>query len=252
VLESKLLDSLFFSDLLYSLLHGDMPVDRVYTSAWSFIIAGLALTSPDREAFRRSIDNVFQESQVNRYLHVTFPEDHIFESKALLKLFSPAGSNTRIERFRTLLSLKLYDEETGESRQVTAGNLASLMASSMCVSPFFNPVSSAGSLHSSGYPSVKVQPEDLLRGAVDRISYVAVRNSEYLQYHRGNVLPFYEQLLDYIRRDDRPRELSEVMDDYFLLEVQEKDMKIDRIMEKGKERSGEIMTRLAKTEERQG
>ncbi len=252
VVESRLLDSLFFSDLFYSLFHEETSVDRVYTSAWSFILAGLALSSPDKEAFRRSIDRVFEESQVNRYLNITFPEDHIFESKALLKLFSHGESGIRIEGFRTLLSLKLYDEEQKESRQVTSGNLASLMASSLSVSPFFNPVSTAGSLHSSGYPSVKVQPEDLLRGAVDQISFVAVHNSEYLQYHRGDILPFYEKLLEYIRRDDRPGELSEVMDDYFLLEVHENDMKIDRIIEQGKERTGNIMTRIIKNEERKG
>ncbi len=241
VLETNLLNALFYGGFLSALHKAGKTFDLMYTSAYGYIVLSLYLLSDGKSEFRKRMEHFFSEDRLNKLLDITFPTDCVFKNSAVLKLAGEMCGESRIETFQQLPVVMTGRDGTGDRRIFSTGYLRDAIAASFSLYPIFEQVEITGRPCHSGYPDYRVCVEDLFRVDVDEVTYVSVDNSSIIGYHDGKLISFFASYIAGIEKrsaDDRAGDLSDVS---FVLEVSEKDIRIERIFDTSQEISEKLL-----------
>ncbi len=241
VLETGLLNTLFYGGFLSALLKTGKNFDLMYTSAYGYIVMSLFLLSGGKSEFRKHMEQFFSEDRLNKLLDITFPTDCVFKNNAVLKLAGEICGESRIETFHQLPVVMMGQDGTDDRKIISTGYLRDAVAASFSLYPIFEQVEITGRHFNSGYPDYRVRVEDLFRVDVDEVVYVSVDNNSVPGYQDGKLMSFFARYIAGIEKRTAEDRASDLSDTSFMLEVSEKEMRIDRILDTSQEISEKLL-----------
>lgn len=246
VLETGLLNALFYGGFLAALHKTGRTFDLMYTSAYGYIVLSLYLLSGGKSEFRKRMEQFFSEERLTKLLDITFPTDFVFKNNSVLKLAGEICGETRIETFHQVPAAMVGQDGTDGRRVFTTGHLRDLVAASFCLYPVFEQAGIAGCLCSSGYPDFKVRIEDLFRVDVDDVMYVSVDNGQSMGYRDGKLIGFFARHLSSLEERNVGDKVSDLSDRSAVLNVSEKDVRLDRIFDSSLELSEKMLKNMGR------
>ncbi|MBP7738277.1 MAG: hypothetical protein KA369_20045 [Spirochaetes bacterium] len=246
VLETGLLDSLFYGGFLSALLKSGKVFDIMYTSAYGYVVLALHLLSGGKSEFRKRIEHFFAEERLSKLLDITFPTDCVFKSGAVQKLAGEICGESRVETFSQLPAVMTRLDGTDERRIFSTGYLRDMVAASFSLYPIFEQVDISGSRCNSGYPDCRVRVEDLFRIDVDEVVSVSVDNGSALGYRDGKLISFFARYLASVEGRAAEDRASNLSDASLVIAVSEKDVRIDRILDSAEELSEKLIKSLGR------
>jgi hypothetical protein len=228
VFETKFADSLFYAGFLNASQSVGFEFDCCYTSSLSYIVLSLFTASRDSVDFSRLLKKFFPGERINKYLDVSFPDNFVFDISGVKKISEDIFGKSRIEMFKNSPWAMIAENSLENKKIVSTGFIKDAFASSFSLYPVFNEFESDGKRYSCGLPDFRPRPDDLIFTGADEIYHVIVRNAEKLTFTDSRVLKFYRNILSLY---ELPYEAySLVSDKNILLEVSERDIKIDRMI----------------------
>ncbi len=246
VLETGLLDALFYGGFLSALLKSGKAFDLVYTSAYGYIVLALHLLSGSKSEFRKRIEQFFSEERLSKLLDITFPTDCVFKSNAVQKLAGEICGESRVETFSQLPAVMTGLDGTEERRIFSTGYLRDMVAASFSLYPIFEQVDIRGSRCNSGYPDCRVRVEDLFRIDVDEVVSLSVDNASTLGYRDGKMISFFARYLAGVEGRAADNRASNLSDASLVIAASEKDVRIDRILDSAEELSEKLIKNLGR------
>jgi len=243
VLETGLLNSLFYGGFLSALNKTGKSYDLMYTSAYGYIVLSLFLLSGGKTEFRKRMEQFFSEDRLNRLLDITFPADCVFKNNAVAKLAGDVCGDSRIETFRHLPVVMTGQDGADDRRMFSTGYLRDAVAASFSLYPIFEQTEIAGRRYHSGYPDYRVRVEDLFRVDVDEVACVSVDNAAVPGYRDGTLIGFFARYLAGVEKRSAGDRGSDLSDASFAIEVSERDIRIDRILDSSQEISEKLLKR---------
>lgn len=245
VFETNLLLALCFGGFLDSLHGKEKRFDLYYGSAYSYIILSLYLLSGGRSEFRKRIGQFFSDDRINKLIDITFPTEYVFKNSLVMKHAAELCGDARIEMFRDLPVAMLGQDGSSARRLFSTGYLRDAMAASFCLYPVFEQIRVNGQPFNSGFPDFRVRVEDLFRVDVDETVYVSIENSAALNYREGTMNRFFGTYLEFAGERTADDKVSDLSDTSIVLEVSERDISIDRIMDDSRELSDRLLKELS-------
>jgi len=246
VLETGLLNALYFSGLFGAMQGSGTTFDLLYASSYAYIVAALSLVSGSGGEFRKRMDHFFSEDRMSRLLDVTFPTDHVFKNDSVVKLAGEMCGSARIETFRELPVAMLGQGGTSGRRIFSTGYLRDMLAAAFCLYPVFEEVPILEERYNAGYPGFSVRVEDLFRIDVDETIYISVRNAMKPAYRDGKLMSFYTRYLDFIGEQATDSAPGDCADETIVLEVSEKDVRPGWIIEHSREISDKLVKKISR------
>ncbi len=246
VLQTGLLNSLFYGGFLSALHKLGITFDLMYTSAYGYIVLSLYLLSDGKNEFRKRMEQFFSEDRMNRLLDITFPADCVFKNSAVSKLAGEMCGDSRIETFSQMPVAMMGRDGTEDRRIFSTGYLRDMVAASFCLYPIFEQTEIKGGRYNPGYPDYRVRVEDLFRVDVDEVVYVSVNNGSTLGYHDGKLISFFARYIASAEARTADEKVSDLSDASHVLEVSEKDVQIDRILDSSQELSEKLLKSLGR------
>ncbi|HNW27336.1 MAG TPA: cyclic nucleotide-binding domain-containing protein [Spirochaetota bacterium] len=243
VLETGLLNSLFYGGFLSALIKTGRTYDLMYTSAYGYIVLSLFLLSGGKNEFRKRIEQFFSEDRLNKLLDITFPTDCVFKNNAVSKLAGEICGDSRIETFHQLPVVMTGQDGTDDRRIFSTGYLRDAVAASFSLYPIFEQTEIAGRRYNSGFPDYRVRVEDLFRVDVDEVAYVSVDNASAPGYRDGKLISFFARYLAGVEKRSPGDRVSDLSDASYAIEVSERDIRIDRILDSSQEISEKLLKR---------
>lgn len=241
VLETGLLNALFYGGFLSALSKTGKTYDLMYTSAYGYIVLSLYLLSGGKTEFRKRMEQFFSEDRFSKLLDITFPTDCVFKNNAVLKLAGEVCGESRIETFRQLPVVMTGRNGTDDRRIFSTGYLRDAVAASFCLYPVFEQAGISGHRCHSGYPDWRVRVEDLFRVDVDEVTCVSVDNASVPGYRDGKLLSFFAHYLAGVEKRSAVDRVSDLSDVSHVLDVSERDIRIDRILDSSREISEKLL-----------
>jgi hypothetical protein len=244
VFETNLLLSIFYGGFLGSLHKAGKTFDLMYTSSYGYIVLSLYLLSGGKSEFRKRMEQLFSPERLNKLLDITFPSEYVFKKDVISKLAGEICGENRLEMFREMPVAMLGRNGMEERRLFSTGYLRDMITASFCLYPIFEQVEILGGRYNSGYPDFRVRVEDLFRVDVDETVYVSVDNSMTMSYRDGKLMNFFSGYLSCVEEravDDKVSDLSDVS---MVLEVSEKDIRLDRIYDSSLEIADKLLKKL--------
>ncbi len=241
VCETLVLESALYSGLLSTMFNAGIPIDLIYTSSMSFLVAALFLLFEREADFNAALGRLFADDRINALLDISFPDEHIIKNSKIYKFAREAAHNKRVEIFKCLPVAMLANERDHSTRLFSTGNLADLMAASFLLYPVFESLPISGGLFHSGYPRRRVKAEDLLRTDVDEIYYAAVKNRQRMDGGGTRVLRFYSRYLEYLREWEPEERMPEAFEKNIVLEIDEKEFNITKMLRLSRELSERLL-----------
>ena len=245
VFETNLLLALCYGGFLDSLHGRGARFDLYYGSAYSYIIAALYLLSGSRGEFRKRIGQFFSDDRINKLIDITFPAEHVFKNGLVAKHAAELCGDARIEMFRDIPVAMLGQDGSAARRLFSTGYLRDAMAASFCLYPVFEQVKVDGRLFNSGFPDFRVRIEDLFRVDVDETVYVSVDNGVSLNCREGTMNRFFGTYLEFAEERNVDDKVSDFSDINIVLEVSERDLSIDRILDDSRDLSDRLLKDLS-------
>lgn len=246
VLETGLLLSLFYGGFLGALHKSGKTFDLVYASSYGYIVLALYLASGSWSEFGKRMEQFFSEDRLNRLLDVTFPDDHVFKNNAASKLAAELCGDSRIEMFKQAPMAMLGSGGLGSRRLFSTGYLRDMAAASFSLYPLFEQVDIAGGRYNSGYPDFRVRVEDLFRIDVDETVFVSVNNGAAMGYRDGKLMSFFSRYLSCMEERVADEKLSDLSDVNLMIEVSEKEIQLDRILDSSREVSDKLIKKISR------
>ncbi len=241
VCETNLIESVVFAGFFKALDKRDINIDFLYSSSFSYILITLYLLSRDDAGFVKKVKDLYSEERINTLLNIVFPENYVFKKNNIAKYFSEICSNTRIEKFKSLPVVLLSRSEQGGRKIFSTGYMKQLAGASFLMHPVFESEKINNIEFNSGYPSKRVKVEDLFRADIDEIFYVSINNREKLKFREKRLLNFFRSYIELFDNDQILEKGTELADKNLSIEVSEKDMKIDRIIENSEKNSIKLL-----------
>jgi hypothetical protein len=245
VLETGLLNALYYGGLFGAMQDAGVTCDLLYASSYAYIVAALSLLSGSGAEFRKHLDHFFSEDRMSRLLDITFPTDHVFKNDGVVKLAGEICGSARIESFRGLPVAMLGQGGTSGRRLCSTGYLRDMVAASFCLYPVFEEVPILEGRYNAGYPGFSVRAEDLLRIDVDETVCVSVRNAMKPTYRDGKLMSFFTRYLDFIGDQETDNAASDLADERIVIEVSEKDVRPGKILDYSREISDKLVKKLS-------
>jgi predicted acylesterase/phospholipase RssA len=246
VLETGLLNALFYGGLFGALQEAGQSFDLLYTSSYGYIVAVLSLLSGSEGEFKKRMDHFFSEDRMSKLLDVTFPTDHVFKNDSVLKLAGEVCGSARVETFHELPVAMLGQNGTSGRRLFSTGYLRDILAASFCLYPVFEEVPILDGRYNAGYPGYRVRAEDLFRIDVDETVCVSVQNGMKPAYRDGKLMSFFTRYLDFVGEYVADGTTSDLSDESIMIEVSEKDVRPGKIMDISREISDKVVKKLAR------
>ncbi len=187
------------------------------------------------------MEQFFSEDRFSKLLDITFPTDCVFKNNAVLKLAGEVCGESRIETFRQLPVVMTGRNGTDDRRIFSTGYLRDAVAASFCLYPVFEQVGISGHRCHSGYPDWRVRVEDLFRVDVDEVTCVSVDNASVPGYRDGKLLSFFAHYLAGVEKRSAVDRVSDLSDVSHVLDVSERDIRIDRILDSSREISEKLL-----------
>ncbi len=242
VFETKFADSLFYAGFLNASQSLKFGFDCCYASSYSYLILSLFSISKNEGDFSTLLKKIFQGEKINKFLDVSFPDDFVFDLSGIRKSADDIFGKNRIEMFKTAPWAMLGDNSSNNKKILSTGYIKDAFISSFSLSPVFKDNIISGNKFNSGLPYIRPRPDDLILTGVDEIYHVIVKNAENLTFSDSRVLNFYKNIISLY---ELPFEAySLVSDKNILLEVSERDIKIDRIIKVSQELSSKILNSI--------
>jgi len=241
VLESNILESILYSGFFKKMNESGIKYDIIYSSSFSYIMAVFYMLSSDEAGYKKRVASFFSEDRINSYLDVTFPEEHVFKGNSVHKMASELAGDSRIEMLENIPIAMLSDSDSGLKRLFSTGYLKDMVTSSFLINPIFESHSICDSSFNSGYPFHKVRVEDLFRTDTDEIINLSVNNRQRLHFREGRVLKFYKKYIDFLEDKQYDEKISSNAHRNIVIDVNEKDFKIDKLMRISEEKSEELI-----------
>ncbi len=241
VLETNFLESIYLAGFFNALPESGMEADMLYTSSMSFVVAALYLAGGSRDDFTRTVTQLFSEEKLNRLMDITFPDEYIFKNNSIVKFATEAAGQNRMEAYTGSPVALLGRAGTRARRTFSTGYLRDMIAASFLMYPVFEDITIAGELYNSGYPELRVRIEDIFRTSADEILYVSVDNKSPLEFRHGRILKFYEKYIDLTARKPYADKISDLADRNLVIEVQEKDLRVEKILKQSEEFSARLL-----------
>ncbi|OHD63588.1 MAG: hypothetical protein A2176_06190 [Spirochaetes bacterium RBG_13_51_14] len=244
VFETNLLQAVWYGGFLNSLHKAGKTFDLLYSSSYGYIVISLYLLSNGRNEFRKRMNQFFSPDRLNKLLDITFPTEHVFKNNDVSKLADEICGQSRLEMFSDLPVAMVGQNGTAGRRLFSTGYLRDMVAASFCLYPIFEEVSVLGGSCNSGYPGFRVRIEDLFRIDVDETVFVSVSGGMKMNYRDTKLISFFTRYLDVIEGQAVYEKKSDLADVNIVLEVSEKDIRIDRILDSSQEMSEKLLKRL--------
>ena len=244
VLESNMLEAVFFYGILKSLDEADKHFDLIYTSSFSYIISALYMVSGNHNEFRKNIMSFFRQDKINGLLDITFPEKFVFKNNAVSRIAADLGGKSRLEMFDTVPMAMLANSENGLRRIFSTGKLTDCIEASFLMYPVFESKKIGNAEFSSGYPAHRVRVEDLFRTDVDFIDFVSINNMDRLSLDGNRTLQFYRKYIEFIEDDRFDQKESEAADSSFTLEMNESTFNLENLLEQSESSAADIIKSL--------
>lgn len=244
VLESNMLEAVFFFGILNSLDDSDKHFDLIYTSSFSYIITALFMASGDKREFRKNVLSFFKQEKINSFLDITFPEKFVFKNNAISRFAADIAGKNRLEMFSTVPMAMLANSENGLRRIFSTGMLKDCLDASFLMYPVFEAKKIGNAEFSSGYPANRVRVEDLYRADVDYIDFISINNKDRLCLDSSRALLFYRKYIEFIEDDRFDQKESEAADSSFTLEINESDFSLEQLLEKSEEAASGIIKNI--------
>lgn len=239
VFDSKFLDSLFYAGFLNAAQSLNTGFDCTYASSFSYMISALFSASRGEADYIKLLKKIFTGERINKYLDVAFPNDFVFDLSGIKKSADDIFGRSRIEMFKNSPWAMLGENAASGKKIISTGFMSDAFISSFCISPIFNEAVVSGKKYNCGLPYFKPGPDDLLISGFDEIYHIMVVNSENLAFRDSRILNFYKKILSHY--DVNENSYSPASDKNILLEVSERDIKIDRIVKVSEELSVKIL-----------
>jgi hypothetical protein len=246
VFETGLLQSLFYGGFLGALHKSGKTFDLLYTSAYGYVVLALYQASGSWSEFGKRLEQFFSEDRLNKLLDVTFPDEHVFKINAASKLAAEICGDNRLEMFHQIPMAMLGCDGLGSRRLFSTGYLREMTAASFSLYPVFEQVDGPGGGYNSGYPAFRARVEDLFRIDVDETVYISVNNSAVIGYREGKLMSFFSRYLSCMEERIAEDKVSDLADISMTLEVSEKEVRIDRILDSSREISDKLMKKFAR------
>ncbi|MBN2161276.1 MAG: hypothetical protein JW807_17950 [Spirochaetes bacterium] len=246
VLESNLLNSLPYAGFLAALSDAGRRFDLMYTSAYGYIVLCLHILSRDWNEFRKRLDQFFSGDRLNKLLDITFPEDHVFKHHLVSKLADELCGANRLETYHDLPLVMAGQNGASGRRLFSTGYLRDMMAASFCLYPLFEEVEVMGERYNSGFPDFRVRVEDLFRVHADELVYVSVNNAAGLAYRDSAPIGFFDRYLNSVQERSRGDRISNLSDSTLVLDVSEKDVRLDRLINNSREISEKLLKNIGR------
>ncbi len=246
VLETGLLNALFYGGFFGAMRGAGVSCDLLYASSYAYIVSALSLQSGSGAEFRKRMDQFFSEDRMSKLLDITFPTDHVFKNDSVMKLAGETCGNARIETFRDLPVAMLGQGGTSGRRLFSTGYLRDMVAAAFCLYPVFEEVPIMDGRYNAGYPGFSVRAEDLFRIDVDETVCVSVRNAMKPAYRDGKLMSFFTRYLDFVGEQASEGATSDLADERIVLEVSEKDVRPGRIIDHSREISDRLVKKLSR------
>lgn len=245
VLETGLLSSIFYGGFLDALHENGKEFDVMYASAYGYIVLALHLLSGGGKEFRKRIEHFFSPERVGKLLDITFPTGHVFKNGVVSKLAADICGDARIEMYHELPTAMLGRNGTGTRRLFSTGYLRDMTAASFCLYPIFEQVDISGGSFNAGYPDYRVRVEDMLRNDIDETAYISVYNSGQIGYPDGKLISFFTRYLDCAEDRGGDDNAGDLSDSRLILEVSEREVRIDRMLESSRGLSEGLIKKFA-------
>jgi hypothetical protein len=244
VFETNLLSSIFYGGFFASLHKTGQTFDLMYTSSYGYIVLALYLLSGGEREFKKRMDQFFSPERLSKLLDITFPSDHVFKNDVVSKLAGEICGDNRLEMFREMPVAMLGRNGMEERRLFSTGYLRDITAASFCLYPIFEQVELMDGSYNSGYPDFMVRVEDLFRVDVDETVYVSVDNSMSMSYREGKPMSFFSNYLSCVEERAVEDKVSDLSDVSMVLEVSEKDVRLERMYDTSREIADKLLKKL--------
>jgi hypothetical protein len=209
VLQSNMLESLYFSGIFSLPQSANIDFKIVYASGMSYFITSLFLFTKDIPEAQRTIKKFI--SSTASLLSITFPEENIFKNNKILRFNEEVANNKRIEWY-TNLPVLLASDINYNKRVFSTGYCKDMLTISLLNPEIFEPLEVMNGRYSSGYPLMSVSTNDLLRLDLDDIYFAGIQgNIENI--FDGKTIAFYQNYLKYSYqlRNPEPICLTEII-----------------------------------------
>ncbi len=194
VLQSNMIESLYFSGLFSLQQAGNMDFKIVYTSGMSYFIASLFLFTKDVKEAKRVIKKLL--STTGSLLSITFPDENIFKNTKLLRFNEEITNNKRIE-WHTHLPVLLASDDNYKKRIFSTGYCKDMLTISLLIPEIFEPLEVMNGRFSSGYPVLNASASDLFRLDLDDVYFAGI-NGNIENILDVKTIGFYQKYLKYI------------------------------------------------------
>ncbi len=244
VLETSLLPSPCYGGLLSAFRESGRSFDCYYSSSWGYIVLALFLQSGDDREFRKRLERFFLPDRMDRLLDVTFPAEHVYRNNLVVKLAAELCGANRIEMFHDLPMAMLGEGDSTTKRIFSTGYLRDLVAASFCLYPVFEPVETAGGGYHSGYSGSRVRVEEMFRIDVDTIVCAAVVNASKMNRGGDEMAGFFTRYIESLDVTAGGEWNGDLADTSLVIEISEKDFRLDRILDHSTEIAGKMVKKL--------
>ncbi len=244
VFESSLLESSCYSGFFNALEDSDISFHLMLSSSFGYIVLLLNILSENRDEFNSRISDFFSEERIKSFLDIVFPDKYMFKKNAVAKYANEICRERRIENYRTIPAAMLCESGTDDSRLFTTGYLRNIVEASIVSYPVFESAEINGKPYNSGYPFYRVKVEELFRTDIDEIYYVTVNNREKMEFRSERVLKFFRDYIDLEYRNQFHKKKSNLADGNIVIDVSEKELKIEKIIEDSEAVSSKLIGEL--------
>ncbi len=240
VLQSNMLESLYFSGLFSLSQAANMDFKILYASGMSYFIASLFLFTKDITDAKRVIKKLM--SSTGSLLSITFPEENIFKNNKILRFNEEITNNKRIE-WHTHLPVLLASDVNYNKRVFSTGYCKDMLTISLLSPEIFEPLEVMNDRYSSGYPAMNVSTNDLFRLDLDDIYYAGIKGNIENVFD-VKTIGFYPNYLKYIY-ELRKTENNLIDNDHFIeLRIDKKVDNIDALFKASEEEAVSIFEKI--------
>ncbi len=214
-IQTGLTNSVFLSGFFSSLYEKDIRLDVLYSSSWSYIIALLYILSEDQKSFDINFIKFFSEEKIKSLLEVTFPDEHVYKNGKIYDYAGDIAGDKRVEHYSMLPAVMLADHGSGSRRMFSTGYVRDLFTASFLLD-IFESKNISGGFYYSGYPDMRIKPEDLLRTDIDNIRSVTIDNKSKLGFGEKKVPKFFKEYIENLNAEHRYSEFSKSKNDFII------------------------------------
>ena len=229
-LEPTMLNSFFYAGFFSSFFEEKDKFDLIYCSGYSSIIALFYIISSSRDDYISKIKKIFDENEIQKLINVEFPTSFVFPNRRIKKVIANMLNKDRVEFFKNNIYFSLTDESENNTRLFSTGDLEKILTASFSLYPVYEEVDLFGKKFSSGYPNQNMRVEDLFRTNVSEIVHLSVENSLSLEYRGERLLDFFRKYQNFLSNYENG-EINSFSDKKIVLNVSEKYVKIEKIIE---------------------